>query len=413
MTQPVPAPHATERVAVLDVLRGIALLGMFLVHFSMYSSGGSAVDRLYQGAVALLFEERFWAIFAILFGAGFAIQLRRAQARGGRFVAPYLRRLAALAVFGFVAHAVFGVNVLLSYAMWGVALVFMRRWSVRALVVALVLSAVSWNVYLLGGAAYGIATQGEQRWGEQREAAADRASAFRDANRKAQESSDYATVFAARLQHVRWFYAQPFSFLPMNTLTLLLLGVLAVRLGLFDAPERHRRLILALMAFGVAAWAFETWRPFAPPAGAGDSVLRTLTVARAKMGFGLVRSMWLAFTYMGAVLLLVARYPAWLRRLSALGFTGRVALTNYMVQIAVLELIFAKYAFGITVTPLAGVAMALALFFADAWMSRWWLARFRYGPLEWLWRSVTYARWQPWRNPAPARAPLVLEPSGG
>ena len=74
-----------------------------------------------------------------------------------------------------------------------------------------------------------------------------------------------------------------------------------------------------------------------------------------------------------------------------------MALTNYMIQIVILDLTFSKYALDLTVTPLLGAAMAIALFLADAFLSRWWLARFRFGPLEWLWRSATYANWQPFR----------------
>jgi uncharacterized protein len=81
-----------DRLHVLDVLRGIALIGMFFVHFSDFSSGGGSADRIYKSIVALLFEERFWKMFETLFGVGFAIQLRR-RTRGGSFVPNYLRRI--------------------------------------------------------------------------------------------------------------------------------------------------------------------------------------------------------------------------------------------------------------------------------------------------------------------------------
>jgi uncharacterized protein len=68
-----------------------------------------------------------------------------------------------------------------------------------------------------------------------------------------------------------------------------------------------------------------------------------------------------------------------------------------MIQIAILDLAFAKYALGLSLTPLVGLLAALALFLADAAFSRWWLTRLRYGPLEWLWRSITLGRWQSWR----------------
>jgi uncharacterized protein len=400
---PSPAPVGEpDRLHVLDVLRGIALVGMFFVHFSMFSSGGTAVDRAYQSAVALLFEERFWAMFAMLFGVGFAIQLRRAEARGTSIVPSFVRRLAALAVFGFVAHAFFGFNVLLGYAAWGLPLLLVRRWSVRALIVAAVVSANSWNVYMIAEAARRVAARGEQavRAELQSKAASNRA--FTKANQEAQESTHYSAVVTARLQHMRWFYAQPFSFLPVNTFTLFLLGLIGMRLGLFDEPERHRRLIATLMIFGAASWATATWVFPLLPAHTQEPLVRAVALSRLQYGLGLIREMWLAFTYMGAVLILVASNRQWLPRLGMFAWTGRMALTNYMIQIAILDLTFSKYALGLSVTPLVGLAMAVTLFSADAMFSRWWLARHRYGPLEWLWRSVTYTRWQPWRIAASA-----------
>jgi uncharacterized protein len=385
---------------------------MFLVHFSMYSSGGTGVDKLYQRAVALLFEERFWAMFGMLFGVGFAIQLRRADARGDSFVPKFVRRLAALALFGFIAHAFFGFNVLLGYAVWGLPLLLVRRWSVRALVVAAVISAVSWNVYTVGRAAYSVAIRGDQAVRAELDSAGTRNRAFNQANQKAQEATSYRAVVVARLQHMRWFYAQPFSFLPVNTFTLFLLGLIGLRLGLFDEPDRHRRLIAWVAVFGAVSWAVTMWLFPAFPVHTEGSVVRVMLVNRLQHGFSLIREMWLAFTYIGVVLLLVARDPQWLRRLAMFAWTGRMALTNYMIQIAILDLTFAKYALGLSVTPLVGLTMAMALFVADALFSRWWLARFRYGPFEWLWRSITYARWQPWRitasNPVEREAAVAI-----
>jgi uncharacterized protein len=386
-----------ERLHVLDVLRGIALLGMFLVHFNMYGSGGGAADRAYQSIVGLLLEERFWAMFAILFGAGFAIQLRRADARGESLVPRYLRRIAALAVFGFAAHAIFGFNVLLGYAAWGVPLLLFRRWSVRALVVALAVSAASWNIYMIATTAYAVSKRPDQAVRAQLDSARAKASAFRATNERAQQSPSYRAVLTARLQHMRWFYAQPFSFLPVFTLTLFLLGLLGVRLGLFDEPERHRRFITTMAIFGVASSAIAMWVfPLLPPHKTG-SLIEVIILNRLQYGFGFISTMWLAFTYTGGILLLVARNPRWLQRLAPFAWTGRMALTNYLIQIAILDVSFSNYGLGVKVTPLAGFGLALALFGADALVSRWWLGHFRFGPFEWVWRCVTYARWEPIR----------------
>lgn len=401
-TAPERTAKHSGRLDVLDVLRGMALLGMFLVHFNDYSSDGVGLAALYQQTVRLLFEERFWGIFGILFGVGFAIQLRRSDQRGERFVRKYLRRLLALAAFGFLAHGVFGFNVLLGYAIWGVPLLLVRKWSIPVLVAAAVLSAASGSLYQIARTARGVAAIGEPAFRQKEQAETARNRSFREANREAQDAPTYSAVLDARLRHMRWFYVQWFTFLPVNTFTLFLLGVLGLRLGLFERPDQHRPLIAVLMLFGAVSWTASRWLLPAPPEQLGAPLVPNLVAARLEAGFGLVRELWLAFTYVGVVLLLVARDPMWLRRLAAFGWTGRMALTNYMAQIAILDLVFAKYALGLAVTPLVGLAAALALFLADAALSRWWLKRFRYGPLEWLWRSITLARWQPWRIAEPA-----------
>src|SRR5262245_41478646 len=197
-------PIDSRRLHVLDVLRGIALVGMFLVHFNNYSSGGGWLAGIYQQGVLLFFDERFYAMFGMLFGIGFALQFRRADARGESYLPKYLRRLAMLAVFGFIAHGVFGYNVLLGYAMWGVALPIFRKWPTPALVVALLISASSANIYFLSRAAYGVAVHGEQSYKEERGRVMQEARAFLEANTKAQESTDFRTVVTARLQKMPW-----------------------------------------------------------------------------------------------------------------------------------------------------------------------------------------------------------------
>jgi len=383
-----------DRLHVLDVLRGIALMGMFFVHFSMFSSGGGPADTLYQSVVALFFEERFWTMFAILFGVGFAIQLRRADARGGPFVANYLRRIGTLAVFGFIAEACFGFNVLLTYAVWGLPLLLVRRWAVKKLVIAAVICAASWNVYAIAKASYLVATKGEQGAQATLEATRKQNQTHNQAFEKAKDATSYRTVLVARLEHMKWFYAQPFTFLPVNSFMLFLLGFIALRIGIFDEPERHRRLIVTLAVVGTVLWAVDAFVFPKLPVHETGPIVRAIVLNRLQYGFGLVRDMWLSFLYMGIVLLLVARDRDWLRRLAPFGWTGRMALTNYMIQVAFLDLTFSKYGLGLQVTPLVGLTMAVALFAVDALFSRWWLTRFRYGPLEWLWRSATYARWQ-------------------
>jgi uncharacterized protein len=143
-----------ERIHVLDILRGLALLGMFIVHFHVNSSEPGGLDDLIRTAIWRLVETKSHGTFALLFGAGFAIQLRRAEARGRPFAGIYLRRLAVLPLFGLAAHAFFGFNVLLGYAVWGVPLLLMRSWSTRALLITAVFAAASVTLYRLAETQY-------------------------------------------------------------------------------------------------------------------------------------------------------------------------------------------------------------------------------------------------------------------
>ena len=120
-------PNASlQRIECLDILRGFALLGMFVVHFHMQSTEPGGFDDMVRVLVWRLVETKSHGTFALLFGAGFAIQLRRAEAQGRPFAGLYLRRLAVLALFGFAAHAFFGYNVLLGYAVWALPLLVIR-----------------------------------------------------------------------------------------------------------------------------------------------------------------------------------------------------------------------------------------------------------------------------------------------
>ncbi|MCI0365949.1 MAG: DUF418 domain-containing protein, partial [Phycisphaerales bacterium] len=370
-----------ERIHTLDVLRGMALLGMILVHFHIHSLELGGVDDLVRTAIWRLVETKSHGIFALLFGAGFALQLRRAEARGAPLGWLYLRRLAVLALFGFAAHALFGFNVLLSYAVWGVPLLLIRRWSTGALIATAILSAISMALYSLITETYSTATLGADAADAAMQARQETRMQVNEALKAAAAQSDYSQLVAARLRHMAWFYTQPFFFLPGPTMALFIAGLLAVRHRIFEQPLAHRRTILAMMAFGLISWLAANWLP---------PVFWLL---------GLLRDQWLAFTYIGAVLLLLARFPLWIERLWPIGQVGRMALTNYLLQIAVLDLLFSGYGLHLPeIRPLA-VPLATALLFgAEMAMSAAWLARFRFGPAEWAWRSLTYGQAQPMRR---------------
>ena len=183
-----------------------------------------------------------------------------------------------------------------------------------------------------------------------------------------------------------------------------LLGLLALRLGLWECPREHWRLILAVMGFGLLSWVLARWVlpfpwprvPIEPPDGSIGIAFRVFLIS-VKEGFRLFRGGWLALTYIGAVLLMVASDPRWERRLKVFALAGRMALTNYMIQIALIDVLFLPYGLGLHLRPELVPLAALALFGALVAFSWWWLQRFQLGPAEWVLRSITYARLEPIR----------------
>jgi len=319
---------------------------------------------------------------------GFAVLLRRLDARQEPVVPIYLRRLATLAVFGMIAEVCFGFHILFEYACWGIILLVVRRWSTRALLVLAAVSACARPVVaeLLALHAWWTAVP----------ALPSADVVLRQAVERAAAQGDYAALLSARwalftgtLVPRTWR-----ELLPDTNFTLFILGLLAVRYRVLDEPRQHVRLIKGWMMFGVLAWA-TSWLvlrqvPELPIPGTSDPL---------RYGLGLVQDQWLCLTYIGAVVLLLAYRPVWTARLAPFGLAGRMALTNYMVQAAVLDVLASHYGFGLKLRPYAYVAAAVLLFATEAAASGAWLARFRFGPLEWVWRTVTYWRPQRLRRP--------------
>ena len=381
------APTAGDRITSLDILRGLALLGMFVVHFHARSTEPGGLDDVLRTLIWRLVESKSHGTFALLFGAGFAIQLQRAERRNRPFTGIYLRRLAVLALFGVAAHAFFGFNVLLGYAVWGVPLLLIRKWSTRALVVTACLSAASIGLYHLAYQRYLTLNGGPQAVEAVYGAARAAATTVNDARQAAERQERFTTLLAARLAHMAWFYRQPFFFMPGATLTLFLTGVLLVRHGVFENPLAHSRVLTFLAAFGLVSWLAANW---------------LLERWGPDLLFLVFRDQWLAFTYVSVALFLLARWPRLASRLAPVANAGRMALTNYLLQIAALDVLFSGYAIGLgQVRPVTGFVLALACFGAEMVSSTFWLARFQFGPAEWLWRALTYGHMPPLRRRQP------------
>jgi uncharacterized protein len=395
-TTAAPAPvDSDERLHSLDILRGLALGGMILVHFHQrLERPATGAEDLVGWGVWIFVEQKAWGTFAFLFGVGFAVFLRRLERRGANVVPIYARRLAGLALFGLAAQILLGFSILFEYACWGVVLLLVRRWPTRALLALALFAACARPLAAEATALWSwwtgapLPSAGPNVW-----------AATHDATRHLGYPALLAVrakLFAATLPH-GWR-----DLLPGSNLALFIAGLLAVRHRVLDEPLRHVRTIVSWMLFGAVAWAL-SW-----------TVLRTMPVLPVaegdwplRVGFGVLQDQWLCFTYIGAVALWLAHRPGWLARLRPIGEAGRMALTNYLVQALVFDVLGSAYGANVTVRPYVYLLAAPAMFAAQIAGSHLWLYRYRFGPCEWLWRCLTYAAPQPLRREASLVAPIA------
>jgi uncharacterized protein len=161
-------------------------------------------------------------------------------------------------------------------------------------------------------------------------------------------------------------------------------------------PADHLPLFRRLFGFGLAIGA-----PLAVAAmlsGAAEGMKRFSVRSATGMSLMSVASLLLSLAYLSGLVLLVQR-TGWRQRLYPLAAAGRMALTNYLLQSLICTTLFYGYGFALfgRVPRATQVLLVLAVWSFNVAFSTWWLARYRFGPAEWLWRSLTYGRAQPMR----------------
>ena len=395
---PTPAPEAIgpvpggERITVIDCLRGAALFGILTANMRGFNAPLSAYiqpslmwtwlpDRLAQSLVDWLVQGKFITLFAALFGIGFAIQMDRAAARQ-QGVGFYARRMAGLLLIG-LAHA-FGLwwgDILVSYAFCGFLLLSFRNLSQRAILrwahgfywFMLVLFAGFYTATLFGIEPPSSPAQNIQ------EAVA------------IYSRGTIAQIFALRA--AEWREANSFVLFLTRILGIFLFGLYLWRQGYLRQPGEHldwwkraQRIGLPLGLAGNLVVVLIDWT-FHPnplkPSLATLVMFSVQSVAVAALSLG----------YASTVVLLW-QDPVWQRRLMPFSYVGRMALTNYLLQSLICTTIFYSYGLGLygRVGPLLNIFLGVAIYSAQVPLSRWWLSTHRYGPMEWLWRRMTYGR---------------------
>ncbi|MCE7032595.1 DUF418 domain-containing protein [Lysobacter sp. GX 14042] len=389
----------------LDALRGFALLGIALMNVEYFGAplsqmgggvqpGQGVLDAAADWLVYLLVQGKFWTLFSLLFGMGFVLMLERARTAGTRFAPVYLRRIAGLLVIG-LAHAwfIWAGDILVSYALGALGLLlFFREAGTATLgVMGLVLWSVWATLMLAGG---GLLVLAEQAGPEVAGGVLESLEGMR-----LQEIAAYAhgSWLEATAQRVHYWTAMAGNLVVMlpGLLGTFLVGGWMLRSGLAADPAAHRPALLRLVAIGLAGGLVLTLASLAvdPVPGQAASVGTGMVAAVLHMAAGLPAGL----AYAGIVLLLAAR-PRSL--LGVLAPAGRMALSNYLLQSLVGTWIFYGHGLGMWGgVGRAGQVLGVVVFFTlQVLASRWWLARFRQGPVEWLWRAFTWWRLPPLRQ---------------
>lgn len=378
-----------ERLSLVDALRGFALLGILVVNIASFSStyyGAGMPDPMAQSALeratllvrTLVFETKFYLLFSFLFGYSFTLQMRSAERDGKPFAPRLLRRLAALWVIGLL-HAVllYHGDILTTYAVLGAVLLVLRRrgdiFLARCAVGLVLATALLWAGIGYLWALAGIPPD------TMRNAYAEAALAL------AAYRGTPATVIAQHLRELSQIWWVTGLVQAPTALAMFCAGFIAGRRELFANAGAHRALFRRLLFWGLAI-GLPGALVYAFPSIRLDNPIRELYGLAAT----LLTAPFLAAAYAaGLVLLMQTRRGHALEGL--LAPAGRMALTNYLLQSLVCAWLFLAYGLRWigTVGPLAATAIALAIFAAQLVLSRWWMRRFVYGPVEWLLRAFT------------------------
>jgi uncharacterized protein len=377
----------SDRIDAIDVLRGVALFGVLAVNlitefrvsifqqFLPNIDGGSSVDRAVESFVSVALESKAFSLFSLLFGVGLAIQFERLAEKASplRWL---VRRLAVLLAFGLIhLLLIWNGDILTEYALAGFVVLpflFAPRWGLLAgsavflllyLGLPLLPSPIPWPTM----------ARMQQHVAEANNVYA---------------NGSMVEVFRFSFNEIRWLLPLHVYVFP-RTVALFLFGAFIWRTGLLKHVSAHRSTLIGVACGCVAAGGVLTLMDASWVSPLVWNWLSALAPVILAIGYG------------ASVVCLVAFTPlrGWLGPIGAL---GRMAFTNYLMQSVIFGWIFFGYGLGLFGQLGATYALmfGVIVYALQAAISSWWLRHFRFGPIEWLWRTLMYG----------SRQQLVLAP---
>ena len=372
-----------ERIATLDILRGISLLGILLVnmyafylpmpYIDLASWFTTPSDMVWQQNLDIYVQSSFYPLFAMLFGYGLAMQWQKAQSREQNFYGTGLRRLVVLFMFGFV-HAVliWWGDILMTYAFCGVfLLLLLRLHPIWLLSIGIIINGFM-HVFMLFIVGY-------INFNSQIDTYLNITAVEKAIT--AYGAGNWLDAFMQRLSDlseqagVGMWIASLFTILPY-----MLIGAAASKWRLVERAKELKWLWLALVVVGLVMGIFVKSIP----------VLNTRTYLleyiKVYMGGPI-----LSVGYIGLIVLL-CMIPLVPKMLSPFAKIGRMSLTMYILQSIIGTCLFYQFGFGWygKVSVATGVLIAISIIVVQMVLAEVWLSKWKQGPLEAIWRKLTY-----------------------
>ena len=385
---------AIERIAFFDVLRGVALFGILFVNVFSFGADATAwtdpLDRTFWTLKHTLFESKFWGLYSLLFGMGFYLQSLSPGYTVGRAV----RRLLVLMALGCLHGLVFEGDILMLYAELGLLLLVLNRLSNHWLLCVGVVLSLSFPLGHLFGDDRGDEWPPEDRdeaieWLED------------DLAHSPLSIGGFVDVLAYHRENIPEVFWADWQYPDSGllVLTFFLCGVVFMRVGW---PRLQSLSMSSCFRVAAGCWL------------AGLVLMGVERYLATTMGYQVFNkssasALWVLFgdvIYLGATLLLTGAWFVsvwcWTRsdRCIALrtrvASAGRVSLSAYLSQTLIFTTVFYGYGLGKAFQwgPFAVCSFALMVYLAQLVVCHWWCQRFRLGPMEWLWRSLTNLRWE-------------------
>lgn len=392
------------RIVQIDALRGFALAGVAFVHVTeQYLAGpppegfmegiNGLPDQILQGLIMFFIQGKFFALFSILFGLSFSLQMSSAARQENDFSWRFLWRAVLLMVIGYLHQLFYRGDILTIYALLAPFLIPFHRAPKKWILGVAALFFLSLPRFIIF-----FVHNNETFFGLPPGFQTPLEAAYYETISTGTIGEVFAQNAVYGMESKMNFQLQPFGRF-FYTFGYFLLGLWLGKMELFRDTESKLKTVRKTMYWLIGGFVI-----------AGALTGLTFSAAPQPVDFnhiqhvlGINFSDWTNLAMTGIILcafILLYHQASWQSRLTFFAPYGRMALTNYILQSVIGTFLFFGWGLGLIgqIRTLYLVLMAVALIVIQTYFSKWWLQHYKYGPLEWLWRCGTYLKWQPFRK---------------